>query len=388
MSLADRLYDGLSSVKKGKIADVFIGTEQVFHTDFLKTGIASIDWILGGGFAYGRTVELFGNYSSGKTYLLYKALAANQKNGGASILFESEGAFNPEFYQICGGDPTTLILIPVSKVEDVFNMIRDICERARKDEDFGNTPICIGWDSIALTGTRHLEETGLDKVDMTKALRMSQGTAYIQDEVQKTKICVIATNQTREKIGSKDSSTHTPGGNAWGFSASQRVELKFDGGSKTSLIRELVRVGGEKGEGEEIGRWIKVAVVKNKCGPPFLTCSLPYYNFNDYEHPLFGYATKVGVDPIEALWDFYLNSRYFLVNTLEKKERVVQIPSQGWYALHPLLDPEQKKFRQADWPNIIQSKPILCHLPQQVSNGYTEQPTPAAGEQTETQPGT
>lgn len=353
MGLADDLMDALSGEKKA--LSVRRGTDSRFLTDFIRTGIAPLDYVLGGGFARGRAVELFGNYSSGKTYILYLALAANQREGGVSALFETEGAFDPDFYRRCGGDPETLLMPASDHVEGVLDGIVTICKHAQKLSD-EEGKICIGWDGIANTGTKHLLDTGMDKVDMSKSIRMSQGCALIRDSIEKTRVCLIATNQVREKINSMDSETHTPGGKAYPYLASQRIELRFDGGSKTSLICS-------EQDGEPIGRWLVAYVRKNKCGVPLQGVSLPFYNFEGEKHPVYGYATRLGVDPCEALFEFYTKSRFHIVHKLDVKERAVLSPSPGWYSLHPKIDPEEKKFRARDWPSILESMPILWELP-------------------------
>lgn len=357
MSLADELYDAFRANKSTKDY-VFRGDDETFHSDFLKTGLAPVDYVLSGGFPYGRMVELYGNFSSGKTYVLYLALAANQKAGGVSVLLESEGAFDKEFFRLCGGDPESLIVFPVTTVEETFNHIYKVCEFSKEKRKSGDdTPFAVGWDSIAQTGTAHLQETGMDKRDMSKPFAMSQGAALVTTIIHETRVCVIATNQIRDLIGSNDSATHTPGGRSWKFACSQRVELRFDGGSKGSLINTKVN-----GKDEMIGRQLKLTVTKNKCGVPLLEIFLPFYNHDNYLHPIYGYPTTFGVDKCEALFDFYSRSRYYIVNTVTRKERVIQSTSPGWYSLHPRVDPTEKKFRESEWATVLTANPILWDL--------------------------
>src|SRR5688572_22782911 len=119
--------------------------EEFWFTDFLPCGIAGVDWALGGGVGYGRVTELVGRWSSGKTMLLYKFLANNQARGGVSMLFEAEGAFEPDFYKKMGGDPSTLWTYNLETVEEFFDAITLMCETKIKQKD--NKPYCVGWDS-------------------------------------------------------------------------------------------------------------------------------------------------------------------------------------------------------------------------------------------------
>lgn len=323
--------------------------EPFWDVEFLPTGIHCVDHALGGGVGYGRLTELYGNWSSGKTMVLYYLLANNQRRGGISVLFESEGAFNADFYQSLGGDPEKLLVVPTDTVEDFFNQVNEICEARKKEKD--STKIAIGWDSIAATGTKHLLEAGMDKRDMSKAGAMSFGTQLITTAVKGSNIAIIGTNQVREKIGSMDTATHTPGGKAWPFHASQRIELAFDGGNKTSLIVNENNV--------EIGRWIKGQVTKNKLAAPFSKFTIPIYVLAGQSHPDFGYGVSLGIDLYEALFYFYL--RKYMLH--ESGDPVVSHSGGAWYKLSEEIAPEGKKFMRKDWVAAVQEFPQLWQLP-------------------------
>lgn len=330
--------------------------QSFWHTDMLPSGLPSLDHALGGGFGYGRIVELYGDWSSGKTMVLYYALANNQKLGGTSILFEAEGAFNAEFYAKLGGDPDTLWVYPVDTVEEVFDGMVTIVKTVGKNSKKGSDRprVAIGWDSIAATGTKHLLEAGMEKRDMSKAGAMSAGTQLVTTQIKESRICVIATNQTREKIGSNDSATHTPGGKAWPFHSSQRVELQFDGGSKGSLIWSAEK------DAVEIGRHIRGCITKNKLAAPFGRFSLPIYVKEGFWHPL-GYncGIEVGIDSRESLFYLYRDKNC----TLEGREAVFTSPSSGWYELSEKIAPGYKKWQKKDWLEVLDAYPVLWTLP-------------------------
>lgn len=350
MSLFDELKAG---------AKLKAGNEQFWDYDFCRTDIQVIDHILGGGFVYGRIGELFGNFSSGKTMVLYATLIANTKRGGVSILKEAEGAFDPEFYERLGGDPSQLLVERVDTVEQVFNSVVEVCNIAKACKD--QQPMVIGWDSLAATGTKHLMDKEMDAVDMSKAKMISQGFQLITSLLNETRVAFIITNQTRETINSKDSATTTPGGKALPFFASQRVELRYDGGSKTSKIMPVDEKGEKKSNDDfvvEIGRWIVAKCEKNKCGTPWGACRLPIYAKDGEQHPEFDRKTVLGIDLDEAMLDFYLHADFRLPN----REKVVQNPSSGWFCLATVLDPTQAKFRYRDWPQVLESNEILRTL--------------------------
>ena len=348
--MADLASD-LKGIFKGKL---FNATDAFWHTDFLRTDIPAIDTALGGGVGYGRVSELYGNWSSGKTLLLYRLLANNQKAGGKSILFEAEGAFSPDFYAALGGDPDTLLVYAADTVEEVFDGVVSVCGLMAKYAKAGNaTPVAIGWDGIAATGTKHLQEVGMDKRDMSKANAMSTGCQLVRGHIKECRVAFIATNQTRDKIGSNDSQTHTPGGVSFPFLASQRIELMFDGGTKSSLIYA------RKAEGEgEIGRWVRGKVVKNKLGPPFGQFMLPIYVHEGFLHPEWEYKTKLGIDETEALFYMYLRGTW----TPPSRKPVIENIG-AWYKFSEELFPNAKKFQKVDWLEVLAEYPQLRTLP-------------------------
>jgi RecA/RadA recombinase len=344
---------------------VFFGSDDWFSCDFLPSGIAGVDWIIGQGIAYGRLGELFGGYSSGKTYLLYLFLAMNQRQGGTSVLIETEYAYDEQFFRSLGGDPESLILIPAPTTQFVFNSIANICKHVIKEKT--QEKVAVGWDGIAATNTKHLKDTGMDKADMSKPRAMSQGTSYITHLVSEAGIAVIATNQTRERIDDKSydpmKRTHTPGGRAWPFHGSQRSELVFRGGYIRGVNRDAK---GKKKDPDantpNIGHWVEVYVDKNKLAPPHLKCRLPFYSYDDEEHPVWGTLTRMGVDYAEALWDFYLNSRFRLDPANTKRPVVRAVTANGWYAVDESIAPGAPKFQAKDWPGVLESYPELWQV--------------------------
>jgi recombination protein RecA len=85
----------------------------------LPTGSLALDRATGlGGFPRGHVIELIGGASSGKTALLYAALAAAQRAGGLAALVDAEGTAAPDVLLACGIDLDTLVLArPVSATD-------------------------------------------------------------------------------------------------------------------------------------------------------------------------------------------------------------------------------------------------------------------------------
>lgn len=336
--------DNLQAAFKGGL---HMGSDATWHSDFLPCGLPCIDSALGGGVGFGRAIEFIGPYSSGKTLLLYLFLASNQKRGGTSILNECEGAFNPEFYQNMGGDPASLLIIPAEEsrtVEGTFDALNKVCDISIKGRAKGDdTPIAWGWDGIAACGTKHLQEVGMDKKDMSKAEAMSRGCQLIADKLGEARVAMMVTNQMREVIGSMSSEPHGPGGKAFPFLSSQRIFVEMDGGYVGSQIKD------KDNEELVVGRWTKGQVIKNKLAPPFRKFKVPMYFESGNWHPAgYNYGTKCGICYEEAMFYHYLRVRYLPASKIP----IVAMPSNGWYQLSAEFFPnDQEKFHAKDWPD-------------------------------------
>jgi hypothetical protein len=241
-------------------------------------------------------------------------------------------------------------------------MVKLIDLQIAANEAGDDTPMVIGWDGIAIAGTEHLEEVQMEKRDMTKAFLMDAGCKLIKARAKLAKVAVIATNQTRVKVGSMDSATHTPGGAAWPFISSQRLEIAFDGGSAGSLIKD------DK-SGRAVGRWVRGKLVKNTIASPMGLFSVAQYFDDTFPHPLYDGVIRKGIDNMQSLFESYKEE--YIVNVVRdpnnviapKREPIVFQSGKGWWVIHPKIDPAQKPFRESDWPAIVKQIPMLLEIP-------------------------
>ena len=350
------LSDDFKSAVKGAL---FSSLGENWHRSVSPTGCVPVDEaIVAGGFGEGRTGEIFGPWSSGKSLVLYRWLIENQRRGGKSFLWEAEGAFDPDWFTQQGGvfgtgTEADLLVVPdLTTVEDFFDQVSKVIAVIKKSKF--KEPVAIGLDSIAAMGTKHLEKEGLSgSRDMTKAFLMDQGTKRLLSEITGTRISVVATNQTRDKVGAqKWEDTHTPGGRAWPYGASVRLELEFDGGPSGSRILDA--------DGCAIGRMIRGQVVKNKLGPALRKFKLPIYTVAGAVHPeLSGAITQVGVDGDEALLYYYLDNDH-AVKTLPDGSKARFLVKKGSrIAFNPDLFEDDQSFYKKDWLSVLEANPIL-----------------------------
>lgn len=85
-------------------------TSRSQRRNFLSTGYASLDEVLGGGYERGRVVEICGNPTSGMTTLTLKAMAAAQQAGDVAVYIDLDANFDPDYATHYGVKVEELIL--------------------------------------------------------------------------------------------------------------------------------------------------------------------------------------------------------------------------------------------------------------------------------------
>ena len=71
---------------------VVLGSDKKLEVEYIPTGIFPIDHLLGGGIPKGRFTELFGAYSTLKSYIGLSTIAQCQKQGGVCAIIDTEHA--------------------------------------------------------------------------------------------------------------------------------------------------------------------------------------------------------------------------------------------------------------------------------------------------------
>jgi recombination protein RecA len=183
-----------------------------------STGILPLDHILDGGLPVGRFTEIYGDYSTLKSFAAYKAIGAVQKAGGTAVLVDSERAYDKEWAAACGVD-TDMLLVQRPKTGDEAIALMEVL--------IGSGTDLVVWDSIAATQPRQYAEKapGDDLQPGGQARMMSSGLRRLNSANSHT--AILALNQTRVNVGmtyggSRDS---VPGGRAMPFYASYRLRF-------------------------------------------------------------------------------------------------------------------------------------------------------------------
>lgn len=197
---------------------VLRGSDPSLEIKRLSTGILAIDMLTGGGFPFGRHVELFGSASVGKSTLSLMIAIMAQRLGMGIAYVDCEGSFDPVYARHLGMD-----------TEDLFYHRQKSGEEAVAFMEFllyaGLHKVII-MDSIASLLPKQEKEATLEagSMGMEQAKLMSKALRKLTTANDDTLIIFI--NQLREAIGvTFGKKTTTSGGRAMGFYAGMRMEL-------------------------------------------------------------------------------------------------------------------------------------------------------------------
>ena len=235
----------------GKGAIMKLGQrEAAMDIEAVSTGSLGLDIALGiGGLPRGRTVEIYGPESSGKTTLALHVIAEVQKKGGIGAFIDAEHALDPSYARKLGVDVDELLISQPDSGEQALEII-DTLVRS------GAVAIVVVDSVAALTPRSELEGDMGDSSLGVHARLMSQAMRKLTGSISRSKCMVIFINQIRMKIGVMFGSPETTtGGNALKFYASVRLDIR--------------RIGAIKDRDEVVGNSTRVKVVKNKLAPPF-----------------------------------------------------------------------------------------------------------------------
>lgn len=255
--------------------------------EFVNSGCALFDCILGGGYPLGRMVNIVGDKSTGKTLLAIEACVnfARDYPTGDIVYVEPEAAFDVSYAAALG--------LPVDRVEfgEDIDTVEDLFEdlEARVKALAKDKPLLYIVDSMdAITSKEEKgRRIGEGSFNLEKQKQLGQLFRRLIRELKKKRVLLLIISQVREKIGVMFGEKYTrTGGKALDFYASQIVWLSQLGTVKR-VINKMERVTGVK---------IKANCKKNKVGFAYRSCEFSIR---------FGY----GVDDFVANMNFLRDSK-------------------------------------------------------------------------------
>lgn len=270
--------------------------------DWVSSGSTILDVIMsnikGGGFPVGRITELTGVESSGKSLLASHAISNVQKKGGIGVYIDVEQSADINFLKAIGVDVSKLVYANIETIEEIFQSIEEIVEAYRNKT---TKTMTIVVDSIAAATTIEERKSDFKKDGYAtdKAIIISKALRKITNLIAKENICLILTNQLRERMASFGDPYTTSGGRAPAHHASIRLRL-----TPTGKINGTVN-----GVSKVLGTTVRVETIKNRIAPQFQKVNLNIYfdrGIYDYEGWL-RELNDMGVISKNGAWYTYVN---------------------------------------------------------------------------------
>lgn len=273
---------------------------------WLPSTFFALNYTMGGGIPFGKSIEVAGEESSGKSLIAYNFAYACQQLGGKVIWVDAEQSWMNSWAEANGVDPSGVTVITDTRIEYVSDAIADISIYLRSQLT-NNEPILLVIDSIAaMDCADNIDSKMVDgKAEMGGRAKALYKYFRIRSELLgKLGVCQIYINQLRTALNvgfGRDNST-TTGGVALKFYAS--IRLAFYAGKSIT-----VKV---KGKERKAGKNVTIRILKNKVAPPRPTISKCPVYFNPKFH-------EVGFD------------RYFGLEDVLVENDIIEKTSSGTY---------------------------------------------------------
>lgn len=235
--------------KYGENSLRILGGDEVSSIPRLPTGAASLDQASGGGWPWGRIIEIIGPESSGKTTLTLEAIAQAQKQGKVCAFIDAEHALDVVYAKNLGVIVEDLLISQPDTAEEALDVVDMLSS--------SGTVNLIVVDSVAaLVPKKELEGEMGDSSIGVQARLMSQAMRKLTGQVSRNNVLLFFINQIRYKIGVMFGNPETTsGGNALKFYASIRCDVR--------------RTGTQKDGEDAVANETRVKFIKNKVAPPY-----------------------------------------------------------------------------------------------------------------------
>lgn len=235
-----------------------------------STDIPDLDAITGGGIPKGRTMEIFGAESAGKTSLAYHLCARHD----ICLNIPIEGTFDGKRAKMFGNRKKQMLVYRARYGEKAFNRAIRFAEEGVPLIVIDSVPSLQPKDDIdkirKAVNTDSEQELRVGGV----ARLMDKYLPTLEDVIEQTGTTVIFVNQIRDKMNALPfgDNINTPGGHKLKHSASLRIQVARKG--YIEIPNHNPRNTAAK---EKIGMIMKVKVVKSKVCDPMGEAEIPLF---------------------------------------------------------------------------------------------------------------
>lgn len=234
----------------------------------ITTGSLSLDLMLGGGWPVGQWTEIIGEASHGKTAIVLKTIAENQRlDPDFTVVWVAAEPWSAQYAEMCGVDTSRVLIVETNLMEDAYDAAIAFCESKAVD--------LIVIDSLpalvpSSEDSKTMEESTVGRgALLTNKFFRKVGKATKRSLTEEERgVTGILINQYRMKIGVMHGDPRTsPGGQGKDYAMAVRCEVRRD---------EWIEVGTGNSK-RRIGQSIKVRSIKNKTAPPQQTAYVDFY---------------------------------------------------------------------------------------------------------------
>lgn len=267
-------------------------SEQETSVQTLSTGSLGIDLALGrGGMAFGRTYEVFGPNSSGKSTLGIHAVIQAQRRGMQCAYFDVEQSVDPKLFEAYGVDAEKLDFAQIYGGEDNLKTVETLIQTGAYK--------VIVIDSVSALIPSAEISAEMDQAHMaTQARMMSNALKKLSPQAAATNTVLLFVNQQRTNMNMYSAAPVTSGGVSLGFYSTGRISIR----GPEAVGRRL-----KDNTGEVYGHQAIHKIEKNKLGKPFgeATINLIYGQGYDYWNEAVQYAKSLDVIEVKGSWYKY-----------------------------------------------------------------------------------
>ena len=262
---------------------------------WLPSTFYALNYAMGGGAPWGKSIEILGEESSGKSLIAYNFAYACQQLGGHVIWVDAEQSWMNSWAKENGIDPEKVTVVNDTRIEYVSDAVADIAIYLRSQLTH-NEPILLVVDSIAaMDCSDNIDSKMVEgKAEMGGRAKALYKYFRIRSELfYKLGVTQVYINQLRTALNvgfGKDNSVGT-GGAALKFYAS--IRLAFYAGKSVTVKH--------KSRERKVGKLVTIRMLKNKVAPPKPTISKCPVYFNPKFH-------EVGFDRYYGLEDVFIEN--------------------------------------------------------------------------------
>lgn len=226
--------------------------------DHKTTGSVVLDAVMGGGWPINQWSEIVGEPSHGKTAIVLKTIAANQKlDPEFTTVWVAAEQWVPEYAEMCGVDVSRVYVIHTNIMEQALEAVVEFVGTKEVD--------CIVIDSFPALISLVEDEKEMDEFAVGSNARLANKFFRKIKTVGKRSLIEyerpfigLIINQWREKIGViKGDPKTTPGGRGKDYDYFMKLEVKRKAWIQIGPTNDPVKVGQE----------IALKVNKNKTAP-------------------------------------------------------------------------------------------------------------------------